>query len=47
MLSTESDAGIVRENSNDLEDLQRFDKSGKTITRLGDEQSQLQGEISR
>ena len=42
MLSTESDASIVQENSNDLEDLHRFDKSGKTITRLTDEQSHQQ-----
>ena len=42
MLSTESDARIVRENSNDLKDLHRFDKSGKTITRLTDEQSHQQ-----
>ena len=37
MLSTEIDARIMREKSNDLEDLHRFDKSRKTITR----QSQL------
>ena len=46
MLSTEIDAKIVRNNSNDLEYLDyRIHESGKTINRLGDEQSQLQDEI--
>ena len=36
MLSTEIDARIVRENSNDLEDLHRFDKSGKRLVCKGE-----------
>ena len=46
VLSTKIEAKLVRKKFNDLEDLgHSVHKTGKTINRLGDEQSQLQDEI--